>query len=172
MTNNAGQPWLPAADDKLVRMCKEGESEVYMAQQLGRTVGSIQARLEKTHNLFSYEHLKSVGWLDEHIYTSYGIKAPGGKLPEPPTPTMLPMGGGKTTLENTMNTTVTTKTYIGNREASDLSVEEVVTIIEQEQAFIERLIKLTMSDARDKLIKKHKKNLVLLEKVLEEKVND
>jgi len=70
--------------------------------------------------------------------------------------------------EKPMNTTVTTKTYIGSRLASDHSIEEVLDIIDRENTLIERLTKLSSTDSIQGLVDKHKNNLKALEGVLGE----
>jgi hypothetical protein len=65
-----------------------------------------------------------------------------------------------------MNTTVTTKTYIGSRLASGHSIEEVLDIIDRENKLIDRLTKLTKTDSIQKLIDKHSVNIQKLEEVL------
>ena len=65
-----------------------------------------------------------------------------------------------------MNTTVTTKTYIGSRLASAYSIEEVLDIIDRENKLIDRLTKLTKTDSIQRLIDKHSVNVQKLEEVL------
>ena len=69
-----------------------------------------------------------------------------------------------------MNRTVTVKTFIGNQPASGFDVEAILSAIEKEDEFIARLRKISTSTAVDKLITKHKGNLVSLHAVLEEKL--
>ena len=68
------------------------------------------------------------------------------------------------------NRTVTTKTFVGSADASTLSLEQLLEVIEQEEAFIKRLRGISVSEAREKLIKKHADNLVKLEGLLGELV--
>lgn len=64
------------------------------------------------------------------------------------------------------NRTVTTKTFVGNTDASTLSVEDLLDLMEQEQGFIEKIGKLSQSTATTKLINKHLTNYKSLEKLL------
>ena len=61
-----------------------------------------------------------------------------------------------------MNNTVTTKTFVGNKEASELSAEQLLTAIEQEESFIARLSKLKCTAKIASLIHKHSKNSAAL----------
>ena len=72
--------------------------------------------------------------------------------------------------ETIMNRTVTVKTFIGDKPASSFDVEAILSAIEKEDEFIVRLRKLSTSTAVEKLIAKHKGNLVSLHAVLEEKL--
>jgi hypothetical protein len=64
------------------------------------------------------------------------------------------------------NCTVTTKTFVGNTDASTLDVEQLLDLMEQEQGFIEKIGKLSQSPATTKLINKHLDNYKALEKLL------
>ena len=44
---NAGKPWLPEADAELIQLYKEGTSISELSKHFGRSVISIEARLEK-----------------------------------------------------------------------------------------------------------------------------
>ena len=105
---------------------------------------------------------------DQLERTSYAIQCkveslgltPNSMPPETPTPKK----------EIIMNRTVTVKTFIGNQLASGFDVEAILSAIEKEDEFIARLRKISTSTAVDKLITKHKGNLVSLHAVLEEKL--
>lgn len=70
------------------------------------------------------------------------------------------------------NLTVSTLTLVGDRDASTLSQEELLEAIEQQDNLLERLGKLTQSNAIKKLIAKHTANLKALHTLLENTLND
>ena len=64
------------------------------------------------------------------------------------------------------NRTVTTKTFVGNTDAATLSVEQLLSLMEQERGFIDRLSSLSKSTVIGKLVAKHENNYKQLESLL------
>ncbi len=44
---NAGKPWMPEEEERLIELYNNGLSKKAISKELGRTSGSISARLEK-----------------------------------------------------------------------------------------------------------------------------
>ena len=61
------------------------------------------------------------------------------------------------------NNKVTIKVFVGNREAKNLSTEDLLLAIEQEEMFIKRLAALTVKSVKiKKLISRHTRNITKL----------
>lgn len=144
MAINAGLPWSQKDMDTLDHMWQDGLSKESIAKMLGRTTHAIKVRLEV---LGYYANSGSI--LDSEKKTKQFTAQYNQPMKEAP-----------------MNTTVTTKTYIGSRLASDHSIEEVLDIIDRENKLIDRLTKLSSTDSIQRLIDKHSVNVQKLEEVL------
>ena len=74
-----------------------------------------------------------------------------------------------TTEENKVeDRTVKQVTYVGNKKAEDFSIEELLTIIEEQESFASRLEKLKRTEAIANLIQKHRVNIEELTKLVGE----
>ena len=64
--------------------------------------------------------------------------------------------------ETIMNTTVTIKTFVGDKEASTLSTDHILDCVEREESLIARLNKIKPTNAVIALRNKHEKNVAAL----------
>ena len=72
-----------------------------------------------------------------------------------------------TTPEKFMSVKVTTQQFVGTRSANELSVGDLLSAIEQDEAFIKRLSKIkARSNAITKLITEHERNVGALTELL------
>lgn len=168
MPNNSGKSWSASAHEEMIRLYRLGNTVDYIARQLGRTRTAIEMRLERAGEMTRCNR-PTKPWdepippqrlsLTPHYNPCSEIPIPE-PLPEPPK-------------EDTMiDRTVTTKTYVGPIDAATMSADSLITTIEQEQGFIERIAALPMSKARTKLLEKHKANLAALNELLEKRVDE
>jgi len=140
-----GLPWSSADVLRLTHHYYEDCTNAYIARALERTEYAIHCKL------------KSLGLNPSDVNT----------------PTIKPIAVPTIIKKETIvNRTVTVKTFIGNKPASNFDVEAILTAIENEDDFIARLRKISTSAAVDKLITKHLNNLQCLNGVLEGKLLD
>jgi hypothetical protein len=144
MASNAGAAWSQTDLVILDRMWQDGLSKESIAKMLGRTTSAIKVRLE----VLGY------------------YAASGTILDSEKEPRQFTAQYNQPIKKKPMNTTVTTKTYIGSRLASDHSIEEVLDIIDRENNLLDRLTKLSTTDNIQRLIDKHSVNIQKLEEVL------
>lgn len=140
MTSKAGMPWTRRDNDLVIVMYRDRLGLTAIAEKLERTEHAIHCKL------------KSLAKMGMVIY-----KAPA----EPGMTFITPIKK-----ELPMNNTVTTKTFVGNKDASELSAEQLLTAIEQEESFIARLSKLKNTSKIDALIEKHTNNSAALVNLL------
>lgn len=143
MACNSGKPWSSAQDVHLARqyIAAENKTTAFDYDKVGEAMGRTAFAIE-----CRIKYLNANGLIEQ-------IKNETQKETK--------------TMSN--NNIVTTKTFIGNRDASTVSIEEILTAIEQEERFIERLDKIRSSDAIDKLKAKHTANVQALLDVLDSK---
>lgn len=137
MAENNGKPWDDRQDRALLQCYEEDLTNDEIGQRMGRTEYAIYCRL------------KYLGVNPDDCNTK----------------TIKPENSAKEPIMK--NRTVSTKTFVGDVDASTLSVEQLLDVIEQEQSFIERLAKLPSSAAKNKLLDRHSGNLQALNKILE-----
>lgn len=137
-----GQPWTRGDEQDLKSWWSQGCSWEFLASRLGRTEYAC------------YCKLKALGKEpDDPREAFYDQPCKEIKLPKQKEPIMK-------------NRTVATKTFVGETDASNLDLDQMLEVIEQEQAFIDRLSKLPKSDAVAKLLDKHNSNLKALNDLL------
>ena len=145
-----GETWSGRESQLVLAKFKQGRSIEKIARDVGRTELAIKCRLQAMGED-----------TDKSAYDKQPIASTLGELG----PTVLT---GPSTEEQLMqNRTVTTKTFVGNIDASSLNTEQLIEVIEKEQEFIDRIVKLPASTARVSLLEKHKGNLEELNKLLE-----
>lgn len=137
-----GQPWSAEDSYELRNLWLQGCTWEFLSKRLGRTEYACYCKLKALgHSPDDPREAPSVNICKEI------------KLPKQKEPIMK-------------NRTVVTKTFVGETDASSLGLDQMLEVIEQEQAFIDRLSKLPKSDAVAKLLDKHNSNLEALNSLL------
>ena len=144
---NAGAAWAPQMEwlNKLIR---EGHSVHHIAQTLGRSTGSIECKLE------------GMGLKEKWCPYKPGRKAVT-KI-EPKAEPEKPMSQSN---PNKVNIQI----FIGEKKAKNMSNEEIIKIVEEEERFIGKIgILKAISPATKKMVKAKERNIAALMALLVE----
>lgn len=156
-----GEYWSIGEENQLAVLWSKGYSQKDIAERLERTVGGIKSRLEK----LGYN-------ADRDVKPGCSLRQedPLGKATSDYNPCVeITIPNQTIKMETTMkDRTVKTITYVGTTKASDLEVDDLLSVIEQEADFLKRLGSLAGSAGVLRLIEKHTDNLVALEALLED----
>lgn len=160
MNARSGEKWSREEEDDLLASVEELLELEDIAAFHERTTFAIVKRME---------YLVKKRQLSYETYAAYKLSDCNGlwihdALQELRNPEQEPLPKEK----QTMNTTVTQKTFIGERPAQEFTVEELLDVIEKQSQFIERLEAIKSTATVKKLIAKHQTNIDALVEVLEE----